>query len=116
MPQTQSEYLSLSQAARRVPPTKNDRPVHASTISRWVRLGCKLGDGTIIKLRATRFPGGWKVTEEALDEFLGRLTRAALGESGYPASPSVESPGFVVPIGRRQELDRVDRELDRLGF
>jgi hypothetical protein len=104
-------YLSLAQAARRVPPTRQDRPVHVSTLTRWITKGVRKADGTLTKLKARRFPGGWKVTSEALDEFLDELTRAALGEN-EPAEP----PTISTPAHRRRELERIDRDLDAAGI
>jgi hypothetical protein len=116
-------YLSLAQAARRIPPTKGDRPVHVSTLTRWITKGVKTAAGWVIRLEARRFPGGWKVTEEAVDAFLDELTRAALGSEPIPcASPNPNtSPGSSrsasrLSARRQRELDRVEAELTRAGF
>jgi hypothetical protein len=108
---TESPYHSLAQAARGIPPTKGDTPVHPSTLTRWITKGVRKADGTLTKLRACRSPGGWKVTEEALDEFLDELTRAALGETTPTNAPAVRTSAR-----RQRELKRVDRQLDKAGI
>jgi hypothetical protein len=100
-------YRSLAQAVRRLPPTRGDRPVHVSTLTRWITRGVRAADGSIVKLDARRFPGGWKVTDEALDLFLEALTHAALGRP-EPAEAPIRTPSRR----RAAELARVDRALD----
>jgi hypothetical protein len=112
MPTTAIEscpYRSLSQIARRIPSTKGDGAVHTATLTRWILRGVRVADGTVIKLEARKFPGGWKVTEEAVEHFLDRLTSAALGDDSKPESirPS---------MARQKELARVDVELASCGF
>jgi hypothetical protein len=104
---TESPYLSLQQAARRIPPTKGERPCHTATITRWIVKGVRSADGGTVKLQARRFPGGWKVTAEAIEEFLSRLTNTALNET-EPA----DIPTTTISARRQRELDRVDRDLD----
>jgi hypothetical protein len=86
-------YRSLAQIARRIPSTKGDRPVHPATLTRWILRGAKAPDGTVIKLEARKFPGGWKVTEEAVERFLDRLTQAALGEPVEVPTSQAPPPG-----------------------
>jgi hypothetical protein len=106
-------YLSLAQAARRIPPTKGDRPVHVSSLTRWITRGVKTQAGSVIRLEARRFPGGWKVTSQAVDEFLDDLTRAALGDD---PTPNPELSSSRVSARRQRELARVEAELARAGF
>lgn len=90
--------------------------VHPATIGRWIRLGAKARDGSHIRLKATRRPGGWRIAPRDLDDFLARLTDAALGEPAGPESVGAEPATIIMPAGRRRELDRVDREIERLGL
>jgi hypothetical protein len=106
-------YLSLSQAARRIPPTKGDRPVHVSTLTRWITRGVKTAAGSVIRLEARRFPGGWKVTSHPVDEFLDELTRAALGDGPTPNS---ELSSSRISARRQRGLARLEAELVRAGF
>jgi hypothetical protein len=104
-------YLSLSQAARRIPPTKGERPCHVATLTRWITKGVRAANGSVVRLQARRFPGGWKVTAEALEEFLDKLTSAALDESDPTQAPTVR------PSAQRQRvLEAIDRELDKAGI
>jgi hypothetical protein len=105
------QYRSLPQAVRRIPPTKGNRPVHTSTLTRWITKGVRKADGVVIKLRARRFPGGWKVADQAIDEFLDELTRAALAQTEPAAAPAP-----AISPRRQRELDRVDAELDAAGI
>jgi hypothetical protein len=71
----------------------------------------RAADGSLVKLDARRFPGGWKVTDEAIDAFLDALTRAAIGDD------LVSAPASRTSARRRErELARVDAELDRAGI
>jgi hypothetical protein len=66
--------LTLSQAARRLPPFRAGRPVDPSTLSRWILAGAKAPDGTMVRLEAIKTPSGWRTSEEALARFFGALT------------------------------------------
>jgi hypothetical protein len=59
-------------------------------------------------LRATRYPGGWSLTEADLDEFTDALTADRLGDAA-PAPPRS-------PARRTRDLARVDRELAHMGL
>jgi hypothetical protein len=104
-------YKSLSQAARRIPPNRENRPVHVATLTRWITKGVRKADGTRIKLEARRYPGGWRVADEAVDRFIDELTGAALGDA-----ESAETPTFETLSSRKRELARVDAELASAGF
>lgn len=83
---TDDPLLSPTEAAAEVPPGRNGRPVHASTISRWIRMGVTI-DRTVIRLPAVRYPSGWKIRPSDLERFLRRLTAAAIGEDPDEAAP-----------------------------
>ena len=106
---TEHVYLSLSQAARRFPPTKTDRPVHVSTLTRWIVKGARAVDGTRIKLEARRFPCGWKVTDRAIERFLNRLTAAVLDQS------EPDGTRAIPPSDQRQmELEQRAHESEQI--
>jgi hypothetical protein len=109
--EVQPKYLSLAQAARRFPPTKREKPVHVSTVTRWIMKGVRSASGAIIKLEARRFPGGWKVTTEAIDDFLDKLTAAALVRSP-PGGPE----GVELSARRQRELARVRDQCAAKGM
>jgi hypothetical protein len=110
-----TEYLSLRQAAERTPPTKGDKPVHPSTVGKWVTRGVRLRDGSRLRLAAIRYPGGWKLTADSLAAFLDRLTADSLGEDSASGPSDAPEPARVT-AGRRHELARVDRELASRGL
>ncbi|MBV8232948.1 MAG: DUF1580 domain-containing protein [Planctomycetaceae bacterium] len=61
--------LSLAQAARGVPPTRQDKPVHVSTLTRWILRGVHG-----VRLEAARLGGRWVTSEEAICRFSAALT------------------------------------------
>jgi hypothetical protein len=70
--------------------------------------GHPVGDGRFIRLKATRFPGGWRTTQEQIDTFLQAITAAHLGEEVEPEARPTKA--------RQAELSRVDAEIARLGL
>jgi hypothetical protein len=61
--------VSLSQAARLLPPGRRGRPVNLSTILRWII------DGVAgVRLEGLRVGGRWLTSKEALARFAERLT------------------------------------------
>jgi hypothetical protein len=108
-PTESCSYLPLAVAARLIPPTRGERPVHVSTLTRWITKGVLKSGGTRVKLQARRFPGGWKVTREALNQFIDELTDSALG--GESDSSTIQPSS-----ARNRELARVDAELLSAGF
>ncbi|MEJ5260936.1 MAG: helix-turn-helix domain-containing protein [Anaerohalosphaeraceae bacterium] len=63
-------YLTLPEAAKRLPRT-NGRRIHSSTLWRWCRKGCRG-----IKLDYTRVGRTIMVTEEGLNRFFSELAKA----------------------------------------
>jgi hypothetical protein len=98
--------LSLAQAARLVPPTRLDKPVHVSTIVRWILHGVRG-----VRLGAVRIGGRWVTSREALERFSAALTAqhdASLIPPNQAARPS------SVTHQRRQE--HLERELREIGL
>ena len=58
------------------------------TIRDWIRLGLRAGGG-VVKLRAVRVGGTWRIAERDLEEFLAAL-----------------NPGSRVELAERQERER----------
>jgi hypothetical protein len=102
-----SQLLTLREAAKLFSPSR-DKATHPSTLSRWITVGCPVGDGRFVRLKAARFPSGWRVTEEAVADFIQQLTAAALGEDVEPEARPTKA--------RQAELARVDAEIARLGL
>jgi hypothetical protein len=99
--------LSLSQAARRLPPGRKGAPVSLACVLRWVLDGSRAPDGRVVKLEAVRLGGRWLTSLEALQRFAEALT-PRLNDS--PVSP---------PRTRRQRqraAERAERELEEMGI
>jgi hypothetical protein len=102
-----ADVMRVGQVAAKVKSTKNDRTIHSTTVLKWIKRGVRLPDGTTLKLRATKRPGGWMIAPADLGEFLEVYAAAAAEEVSSPA-----------PVGdrRRKELDLVDRRLEAAGL
>lgn len=55
-----------------------------SAVTRWIMKGASLRDGSRVRLEAIRTPGGWRVTQEALDAFFATLTEDRLPQTPSP--------------------------------
>lgn len=97
--------LSLSQAARRLPPGRGGRPMHMSGILRWVLEGAKAPDGSRVRLEAMRLGGRWLTSVEALQRF---------GEALTPRLDD-DRPTIRTPTQRSRAAERAARELEALG-
>jgi hypothetical protein len=107
------DYHSSAEVAAILPRAEGKKPTHPQTVVKWVVVGRKAPDGRIIRLRATRFPSGWKILPEELEAFFAELTAARLGVED-PSEPS--APPAPTTAARRRELERVDRALDAEGL
>lgn len=97
--------FSLGEASRLFYPPPHPHP---ASLIRQATHGIKLRDGSRLKLRLTRLPGRWVVSEQAIREFVAALTADRTGEpTTIAAAPSP---------ARARRLDRVDAELDRIGI
>lgn len=99
--------LSLSQAARLLPPGRRGRPVTLSCLLRWVLRGLRAPTGEVVRLEAARLGGRWLTTRAALQRFAGRLT-PRLDDNSSPAPRS--------PSRRQRASDQAAAELERLGI
>jgi hypothetical protein len=99
--------LSLSQAARLLPPGRRGRPATLSCLLRWVLSGTKAPDGRIVKLEALRLGARWVTSREAIQRFAEALTpRLDAGPAPTPRSPG----------RRRRASERAAAELERAGI
>ena len=104
--------IGLQETAKLYPSFRNGRPTHISTPLRHITKGVRLSNGEVIRLEGARLGGRWITTVEAVERFMQRLTAGALGT----AHDSQASTTTGTTQKRRQELDRVDRELSEAGF
>jgi hypothetical protein len=108
--ETTPVYRGLSQMTRRLPPNRGSKPVHVATVTRWILKGCRASDGSQIKLRATRFPSGWRTTDQWVEDFLEAITRDRTRRQGR------QSDSFRTPFGRLRDIERAERDLSAAGF
>jgi hypothetical protein len=92
--------LTLTQAARLRPASRNGRATHKSSVYRWIARGLR-GH----KLEAVRLGGTLYTSREALQRWAERLTD---GPSQTPAAAGGST--------RRRSAQVADDELDRLGL
>ncbi len=83
-----SDYLKPAEIAR-------DLNINPATPVRWANRGVVLSDGTVIRLKHTRLPGGIRVKPEDLDAFLTAITedrtKSPAVKDGTPMSSRTSS-------------------------
>ena len=89
--------FSFSQAARRLPRLRNNKPVHASTLWRWARVGLHG-----VRLETARVGGVQVTSDAALRRFFEGLAQA-------------ESAGASTPEPGRRAAE-IEAELDAAGL
>jgi hypothetical protein len=99
--------LTLSQAARRLPPFRAGRPVNPATLTRWILSGAKAPNGTVVRLEAIKTPSGWRTSEEALARFFAALTPDLAEDTIRPAPRT--------PMQRQRASERAAKQLERAG-
>jgi hypothetical protein len=97
--------LSLSAAARMLPPGRRGRPVTLSCLLRWVLDGVKTPQG-VVRLEAFRLGGRWITSVEALERFADRQTPKPGAAVATPLSASK----------RQRASERAAKELERAGI
>jgi hypothetical protein len=100
--------VPLAAACRLVPPARNGRMTHLSTLLRWILIGAKAPDGTRVRLEAARLGSRWVTSKEALQRFAERLTPRPCDT---PVSPPPRTPGQ-----RRRASERAARSLEEAGI
>lgn len=100
--------ISLSEAARLLPPGRRGRPVSLSCVLRWVFSGAPGPSGERVRLEALRLGGRWITSREAMQRFAERLTPC------LESAPQTSTPR--TPGARRRNSDRAAEELQRLGI
>jgi hypothetical protein len=97
--------LSLSQAAKTLPPGRRGQPVTLSCLLRWILNGVKTPDG-VVRLEAIRMGRRWITSIEALERFADKQTPRP---HEWPhSSPSVKQ--------RQRASQRAERDLEKMGI
>jgi hypothetical protein len=103
------EGLSLSAAARLLPPMRNGRPVNPATLWRWARDGSVAPGGRRVFLEVARLGRGWVTTRSALRRYLDAMSQ----QPTHPQRPAPTSGG-IPPVSRTGPVPaEVTRTLDR---
>jgi hypothetical protein len=104
---TSETPLPLAAAAKLVPPGRNGKRTHLSTLLRWILQGAKSPSGEIVRLDAARLGSRWVTSREALQRFAAALTPRLEDEP-------MSSPRS--PAARRRASDQAANELDKIGI
>ena len=103
-------YLTLSQAAKRLP----NRP-HAGSVWRWCRKGVRSRSGRRIHLDHVRIGGRIYVTDEAIDQF-GRELAQADQEHVVCDESTRRAARSDGPPTRKSQAEKAKDELDEAGI
>jgi hypothetical protein len=71
---TTEAALPLAAAAKLIPPGRNGKRCHLSTVLRWIQRGARSPDGRIVRLEGARLGSRWVTSREALQRFSEALT------------------------------------------
>ncbi|HLN27616.1 MAG TPA: DUF1580 domain-containing protein [Gemmataceae bacterium] len=94
--------LPLAKAAKRIPPARDGKRCHASTILRWILKG-----SAGVKLEAIRLGGRWLTSVEALQRFAEQLT---------PNVNADPPPRPRSAKARERRSQRAAQKLERAGI
>ena len=100
---------TLTRAARRVPRTRQDKPVTLSCLFRWVTAGVVGQDGRRVKLEAARIAGKWVTTPGAIRRFVAAQT-PNLTDTPLSAPPPRSTNR------RRRASEKAAAELEKMGI
>jgi Protein of unknown function (DUF1580) len=85
---TAEQTFPLPQAAKYLPKGRRGRPVHFTTLLRWVLDGVAGPGGQRVRLEALRLGGKWITSREALQRFCTSQTPAIGGtDAAAPRTP-----------------------------
>ena len=101
--------IPLAKACQFVPPARQGRRTHLSTLLRWIQKGAKAPDGTTLRLEAVRIGGRWMTSRAALQRFAEALT---------PNLGAVDSAPVLVrtEAKRRKASEKAAVELAKVGI
>jgi hypothetical protein len=105
---TAEKPIPLNTAASLIPPARNGKRTHLSTLLRWITAGARSPSGERVRLEAVRLGGRWMTSREALQRFAERLT-PRLDTAASTATP--QTPGQ-----RQHAAERAERELNKIGI
>jgi hypothetical protein len=101
------ESETLVRAARRVPRTRQDRPVTLGCLLRWITTGVIGPNGQRVRLEGARLAGKWVTTPGAIRRFVEAQTPRLDGDQAPPPRTAAK---------RQRASERAARELERAGI
>lgn len=101
--------ICLREAAKRIPPTRLERPTTLACMLRQITHGRIGPDGERVRLEAVRFGGRWLTSIEAMARYAERLT-PRLGDADTPPTPTKASKA------RAARAKAVEKELEKMGL
>lgn len=105
------KLISPAEASKLVPPNRLDRPVHVSTVVRWILHGVRG-----VRLEAVRIGGRWATTEEAMSRFSAALTAKYAVASDEPAASKSFHTAKVDHVAESAHQQRVEQKLAQMGM
>jgi hypothetical protein len=105
---TAETTLTLTAAAKLVPPGHGGKKTHISTLLRWILDGVRSPSGEKVRLEGARLGSRWITSKEALQRFMDRLT-PVVSDRTPPATPRT-------PTQRQRAAKRAGEELDKIGI
>jgi hypothetical protein len=100
--------LPLAAAAKLVPPGRNGKRTHLSTLLRWILRGARSASGQIVKLEGLRLGSRWVTSAQAIQRFAERLTPVN-GDTPAPPQPRTAT-------ARRRRSERAAKHLEEIGI
>lgn len=97
-------YLSPAQIGRRY--SRDGKPLHPSTINRWINRGVVTRSGARVRLRALRCPGGWRILQKDVDAFLAAVGESCVSDDHQPSRGKIND----------QAVDDALRKLAARGY
>jgi hypothetical protein len=119
------EGETLTRAARRVPRTRQDRPVTLGCLIRWVVTGVIGPTGERVHLEAARLAGKWITTPGAIRRFIqaqtpfkadGTSTSCTRTQQRMATERAVTRLAPRSPVARRRASERAAQELEKVGI
>jgi hypothetical protein len=104
---TTEKPIPLAEATKLIPPGRQGKRTHLSTLLRWILSGARNPAGDRVRLQAVRIGGRWMTSRESLQRFAEALT--PLTDQPTPATPRT-------PTARQRASERAAAELDRIGI
>jgi hypothetical protein len=104
---TAEQPIPLADACKLIPPARQGKRTHLSTVLRWILDGVKSPAGETVRLEGIRLGGRWMTSREAIQRFAERLTPVT--DTPSPTAPRT-------PTRRQKAAEQAGRELTAIGI